>query len=61
MMKKKLHLYGPGICPKCREIDLNYDGYELNDEMLEFKWVCNVCGAKGVERYNIEFFEHEVF
>lgn len=59
-MKKNLSLYGPGICPHCREFSLVYGKYELDDEYLVFPWICEVCNRQGQEVYNLVFFEHRI-
>jgi len=51
---------GPGICPKCGSVLLDYGDDELVDNDISYEFTCGDCGAMGKEWYHMEWIESEV-
>lgn len=49
-----------GVCPNCKEQNLEYGAVEFEDDMAYFPYECSNCGLKGEEWYNMEFSTHIV-
>lgn len=49
-----------GVCPKCKSEDLDYGVMELKGEKAFYPYICNNCGCKGREWYDLEFYGHDI-
>ena len=47
-----------GKCPKCNSEDLEYEDSDISGEGASYYYICNDCGFKGIEWYNITFSNH---
>jgi rubredoxin len=47
-----------GVCPKCGEASLDYDGGAVVEADYVYNWTCRNCGAVGKEHYSMTFEEH---
>lgn len=50
-----------GVCPNCKESNLEYDSIRLEGEQCYFPYKCKNCGLEGEEWYSMEFIGHNVF
>ena len=50
-----------GVCPHCKEQDLEYGSIQLEGENAYFPYKCNNCGLEGEEWYSMEFVGHNVY
>lgn len=50
-----------GVCPYCKEQDLEYGAIQLEGECAYFPYKCNNCGLEGEEWYSMEFTGHNVY
>ena len=42
-------------CPKCKSTDLDYKAAEFADTQIGYPFICNGCGVKLVEWYDLKF------
>ena len=47
------------VCPCCEGENLTYDAIQFEGDQCYFPRVCENCGAKWEERYNMDFIWHE--
>ena len=47
-----------GICPHCRSEQLSYGTIIIDDCGVKYPYICENCGTKGNEAYNLEFDGH---
>lgn len=50
-----------GVCPYCKEQNLDYGAIQLEGEMAYFPYKCYNCGLEGEEWYSMEFTGHNVY
>ena len=50
-----------GVCPHCKEKELEYGTIELEGECAYFPYKCSNCGLEGEEWYFMEFTNHIIY
>lgn len=50
-----------GVCPHCKEQELEYGSIQLEGENAYFPYKCCNCGLEGEEWYYMEFTGHNVY
>lgn len=51
-------LFGAGECPKCKSENLDYQGFEMQDDGGYYPYTCKECEFEGREYYNLDFVGH---
>ncbi len=46
-----------GLCPKCSKDDIEYDGMQIEGDMLYYRARCNDCDFQFNEWYELNFVE----
>ena len=57
-MKEKINEMG--VCPFCREDNLEYGAVRFEVEMCYFPWKCLTCKHEGEEWYELRFIGHNI-
>lgn len=60
-IKKENLINKMGICPNCKEKNLNYGAVQFENVFAYFPYKCNNCGLEGEEWYSMEFAGHNVY
>ena len=44
-----------GKCPKCGEFSLDYEGIDIQDDLVFYPFTCSSCNHEDKEWYSMEF------
>ena len=50
-----------GCCPKCGCDELTYDDTQMEADMVGYEFICDNCGAEGIEWYNLDYTESIIY
>ena len=48
------------VCPVCGSENLEYAGYDVEDQSIAYNWDCDDCESSGVEYHDFVFAFHSV-
>ena len=52
----KTDILQSGHCPQCGSFNINYETCVNDGEELYYPFICDDCGFKGKEHYNLTFY-----